>query len=304
MKKLSILVTGGAGFVGSHIVDAYVAAGHNVAIVDNLSTGNPAYINPKARFFNVDVRDFSSLCAVFEEFKPDVVNHQAALASVVGSTSKPTETYDVNTIGTINTLIAAAPFVKRFIFASSGGALHGAPTQFPPSEEVPVTPLSTYGFSKKLAEDAVIFYAGIYGFEYVILRPANIYGPRQNAGAEGGVVAIFAKLATLNKPATIYGQKTTRDYVFVSDIARANVLALAKGKNSIFHLATSKEISNKEVQQAIAQAFHWQAKPLIEKARAGEVRRSALSAKKAERILGWRPEVSFSQGIALLKSGS
>jgi UDP-glucose 4-epimerase len=302
MKKLSILVTGGAGFVGSHIVDAYISAGHNVAIVDNLSTGNPANINPKAKFFNVDIRDLASLSAVFSEVKPDVVNHQAALASVTGSGSNPTETYEVNVNGTINVLLAAAPYIKKFIFASSGGALHAKPSRFPTSEKEKETPISAYGFSKKIAEEAVIFYARINGFDYTILRPANIFGSRQRSSSEGGVVAIFAKLAVEGAVPTIFGKKVTRDYVYVSDIASANVLALSKGKNEIVNLSTGKETSNYALYELIADIFSWKSLPKLEAARSGEVVRSCLSPLKAKKVLGWRPLVDLSKGISLLKS--
>lgn len=301
MKKLSILVTGGAGFVGSHVVDAYIAAGHTVSIVDNLSTGNPANINPKARFFNVDIRDFAALCAVCAEVKPDVVNHQAAQASVLASGGNPTDTYEVNVLGTINMLIAAAPFVKKFIFASSGGALHAQPSRLPASEKEKETPISAYGFSKKLGEEAVVFYAGLFGFDYTILRPANIFGPRQSAGTEGGVVAIFTRLLKENKQATIYGKNATRDYVFVADIATANVLALSRGAGQIINLASGKETSTLDLYRLIASVFHSTAAPLFSKKRPGEIERSALSPRLARKVLGWSATTSLRDGIAQLQ---
>ncbi len=301
MKKLKILVTGGAGFIGSHVVDAYISAGHSVSVIDNLSTGNPANVHPKARFYKVDIRDSAGVAAVFSREKPEIVNHQAALASVTLSLKRPLETYEVNTLGTINLLLASAPYIKKFIFASSGGAIYGQPKKIPTTEQELPSPISAYGFSKQLAEDAVRFYAGQLGFEYIILRPSNVFGPRQNNGGEGGIFAIFTALAATGSQPTIYRKESTRDYVYVTDIAKANLLATTKAKNETLHISSARQTSNQQVYEIIAKEFDWQKKPIYQAARPGEIARSALSAVKAEKMLGWQPTVSIPQGVKNMK---
>lgn len=295
--KKKILVTGGAGFIGSHVVDAYLALGHSVAIIDNFSTGSPANINPKARFYKVDVRDAAAVAAVMSKERPDIVNHQAAVASITLSTERPLETYEVNTLGTINVLIAAAPYIKKFIFASSGGAIYGRPKVMPTPETAPSAPVTAYGFSKELAEGAVRYYAAQYGFDYTIIRPSNVFGPRQSAYAEGGVFAIFSHLAKEQKVPTIYNKRATRDYVFVGDLVKAYVLSLTKGRKEIINISTGKETTNEQVYQTLKKAFGWTASPLYKPARPGEVARSCLSFAKAKKVLGWKPETTLMQGI-------
>lgn len=301
-NKKRVLVTGGAGFIGSHVVDAYLALGHSVAVIDNFSTGSPANINPKARFYKVDIRDAAAVAAVMSKEKPEIVNHQAAVASITLSTERPLETYEVNTLGTINVLIAASPYVKKFIFASSGGAVYGRPKKMPTPETAPSLPVTAYGFSKELAEGAVRYYAAQYGFDYTIIRPSNVFGPRQSAYAEGGIFAIFSHLAKEQKAPTIYNKRATRDYVFVGDLVDAYVLALHKGSREVINIATGTETTNEQVYQLLAKAFSWTAKPVYKQARPGEVARSCLSFAKAKKVLGWRPRTSMTVGIEQIRS--
>lgn len=300
-RKLKIVVTGGAGFIGSHIVDAYLAEGHRVSVIDSLSTGNPAYINPKAAFYKIDIRDGAALAAVMSKERPDVVNHQAAIASVTHTGDQNLEIYEVNTLGTINVLRAAAPFVKKFIFASSGGALYGKPRSLPARESETPSPISDYGFSKQLAEQAVIFSAKRTGIDYMILRPANVYGPRQNAGNEGGVVAIFTKLAREGAVPVIYRKEATRDYVAVSDVVKANILALSRGHKDAVHIGTGIETTNEGLFELISSEFEWNVRPSHKPARSGEIYRSCLDPKKAYKVLGWKPTVTLKHGVGLLK---
>ncbi len=297
-SSLKIIVTGGAGFIGSHIVDVYIAAGHSVAVIDNFSTGNKNNLNPKARLYEADIRNPDELKRIFAVEKPAVVNHQAAIASVVhGSESEIDET---NVTGTKNVLEAAAPYIKKFIFASSGGALNSSPKKIPADESETPTPISAYGRSKLAGEEAVIAAAKKYSFAYCILRPSNVFGPRQNPFGEGGIVAIFTNLAKENKQPTIYREDATRDYVYALDLAHANLLALTEAANETLNIASGTEITNAKVYESIAKIFNWQQKPLLAPARPGEIFRSCLSPLKAERILKWKTLTSFQDGIAQL----
>jgi UDP-glucose 4-epimerase len=300
-KRLKVLVTGGAGFIGSHIVDEYVAAGYRVVIIDDLSTGSMQNINPAATFYKADIRDNVELERVLRIEKPDIVNHQAAVVSVTKSAARPLESYEVNTIGTINLLLASRGYIKKFILASTGGAMYAKPKKFPAAETEAPTPISPYGFSKQLAEEAVAFYCKQHAIDFTILRYANVFGPRQNPHGESGVIAIFTLLAQQQKQPTIYRKETTRDYVFVGDIARANLLALTKGANQIINIGTGKETSNQKVYEAVAHEFAWQQKPRYEAPRTGELLRSVLSNAKAKKVLGWVPAVSMSEGLKMIR---
>ncbi len=225
-----ILVTGGAGFIGSHIVDTFVTAGHRVAVVDNLSTGKRQNLNPAAVFYQVDIRDAAAVAEVFAAERPAVVCHQAALAEVRGSLADPAGYAQVNVVGTLNLLEAgrAVGSVRRFIFASTGGAVYGEPAELPAPETCPARPLDPYGATKLACEGFIDTYRHNYGLSYAILRYANVYGPRQDPFGEAGVVAIFAGGMLAGRPVTVNGDGLQqRDFVYVGDIARANLAALA-----------------------------------------------------------------------------
>ncbi len=296
---MNILVTGGAGFIASHIADAYIEKGHRVAVIDNLSTGSKKNINPRAKFYKADIRDAKTIEGIFAKERPQIVNHHAALASVIISTKDPAQTLAVNVEGTLLLLEAGRKNgTKRFIFSSTGGAIYGNPKKIPAAETAPAIPLSPYGLSKKLAEDVIRFYTDTYGISHVIFRYANVYGPRQNPKGEAGVVAIFGALMKKNARPTIFGDGSkTRDYVHVSDVVRANLLASTRGKNETFNIGTGKEVSDYDVFLAVAEATEFTKEPVFKPFRKGEITRISLSSTKAEKMLGWKPEVTFEKGV-------
>jgi len=296
---MKILVTGGVGFIGSHIVDAYINLGYKVVVIDNLSTGFRKNLNPKAKFYKADIGDLLKIEKIFQKEKPQIVNHHAAIAEVVKSLRDPLPTLNVNVIGTINLLLAAGKIrVKKFIFSSTGGAIYGQPDKIPADENTPAIPLSPYGLSKLLGEECIKFYAKHYGFDYLIFRYPNVYGPRQNPKGEAGVVAIFSGLMRKGKQPTIFGDGSkTRDYVHIDDIVRANIIGLHKGKNEIFNLGWAKKISDQKIFDTIAKNLNFKKPPIYAPFRHGEVYQIALSAKKARKNLGWQPQISLEEGI-------
>lgn len=298
MKK-KILVTGGAGFIGSHIVDAYLKKGHHVVVLDNLSTGFRKNLNPKAKFYKADIRDAEKIDEIFRKEKPDVVNHHAAVSEVARSLRDPKLTFDVNIKGTENILLASGVHhVKKFIFPSSGGTVYGDPKEIPTDELTSLNPLSPYAFSKAINEQYIKFYANRFGFDYLILRYANVYGPRQNPKGEAGVIAIFGGLMENGERPTIFGDGTkTRDYIHVSDVVRANLLGLIRGKNEILNLGLGKEISDQKVFDAVAQSMKFKEKPTYAPFRKGENRRIALKNARARKVLRWNPKIEFKEGV-------
>jgi UDP-glucose 4-epimerase len=299
---MKIIITGGAGFIGSHIVDAYLKLGHKVAVIDNLQTGSRKNVNPKAEFYKADIRNLKLMERIFRRERPEILNHHAAIAEVVKSLRDPIPTFKTNVLGTANLLLAFGKHGrgknKKIIFSSTGGAIYGEPKKIPADEKTPLAPLSPYGLSKLLGEEIIKFYAGQYGFKYLIFRYPNVYGPRQNPKGEAGVVAIFGGLMKSGARATIFGDGTkTRDYTYVQDIVRANILALKRGANQILNLGWGKEIKDAEVFREIAKVLGFRKPPIYAPFRVGEVRRIALDASRARRVLGWRPKIPFAQGI-------
>ncbi|MFQ6115819.1 MAG: NAD-dependent epimerase/dehydratase family protein [bacterium] len=295
---MKILVTGGAGFIGSHIVDAYISLGHEVVVVDDLSTGQKQNINPGAEFFQLDIQD-SRLQDLFAKYRFDVVNHHAAQMDVRKSVSDPMFDAQVNVIGTLNLLQNCTKYnVKKFIFASTGGAVYGEQDYFPADEQHPTWPLSPYGITKLAGEKYLYYFNEVLGLPYVILRYANVYGPRQNPHGEAGVIAIFADKLLRGEQPTINGDgKQTRDYVYVGDLVRANITALNHSTSDIFNIGTGVETDVNTIFKIINDLtcagndeFHGPAK-------AGEQLRSCLSYSKAEKYLGWKPEVELNQGL-------
>ena len=299
---MKIIVTGGAGFIGSHVVDAYIKAGHKVAVIDNLATGFRKNVNPKAKFYKEDIRKLDAMERVFKIEKPEVVNHHAAIAEVVKSLVNPIPTYEVNLSGTTNVLLAFRKYGRgknrKFIFSSTGGAIYGEPKKIPADEETPETPLSPYGLSKLLGEKVISFYASQYGFNYLIFRYPNVYGPRQNPKGEAGVVAIFGGLMKSGIRPTIFGDGTKcRDYTHIEDIVRANIVAIKRGRNEIINLGWGKPISDLTIFNAIAKHTNFKNKPIHAPYRKGEVYRIALAAAKANKVLQWQPTVNLDEGI-------
>jgi UDP-glucose 4-epimerase len=299
---MKILITGGAGFIGSHIVDAYIAQGHSVAVIDNLSTGFRRNVNKKAKFYKADITDIKAVQRIVAQVQPQVVNHQAALVEVIRSLRDPLPTLIVNTLGTANILTAFGTLSKaknkKFLFASTGGAIYGEPKKLPADEKTFPMPLSAYGLSKHMAEEEIRFLSKQFDFEYLIFRYANVYGPRQNPKGEAGVVAIFGGLLKHGEQPIIFGDgKKTRDYMFVSDIVRANVLGLKKGKNIEINLGWGRHVSDREVFDRVAEFYGYGKPPRFLPHRAGEVRHITLNASKAEKELGWAPKVPFEKGV-------
>jgi len=294
---MAILVTGGAGFIGSHIVDALISEGYHIVVFDDLSTGKKEHVNKNAKFYKAGLND--RLEEIFRKERIDIVVHQAAQINIRKSLSNPILDADVNIKGTLN-LLECCKEVEKFIYASSGGAVYGEPRYLPVDEEHPVAPLSPYGVSKYIAEKYLQVYKEIYDLDYVALRYGNVYGPRQSGEGEAGVVAIFANKILHSERPTINGDGTqTRDFVYVTDVARANLLAMEKGKN-VYNIATGKETSVNEIFDMIKKILNTSIKPEHAPPIKGEVRRIYLNIEKAKKELGWKPEVELEEGIEKL----
>lgn len=296
---MKILVTGGAGFIGSHIVDRYLQEGHEVAVVDDLSTGRRENLNPAASFHQVSITDERALRRVFEDERPEVVNHHAAQMDVRRSVAEPQFDAQTNIIGVINVIEAAlAVGAHRFIFASSGGAIYGDAPIRPTPEDAPLAPISHYGASKLAGEVYFGLYRRLHNIQTTILRYANVYGPRQNPRGEAGVNAIFANLMLRGERPTIFGRgDKTRDYVYVSDVVEANVRALHRGAGQVLNIGTGVPTTDQEVYDAVAAAVGFPAPPIYGPERPGDVRHSCLDARRARDELGWEPTVEFREGV-------
>lgn len=299
---MRILVTGGAGFIGSHVVDAYVTAGHDVAVLDNFSTGGEQNINPAAKVFRADVRDQSQVASAVASFKPEVVNHHAAQAEVPKSVADPGTDAHINVVGGLNLLRACVDNgVKKFIFSSTGGALYGEPDVVPADEDHPVRPLSPYGTSKYAFEQYLGTFERTFHLRYTVLRYANIYGPRQDFHAEEGrVVAIFASRMIAGKPVTIDGDgNQSRDMLHVGDVAIANLAALEAGEGGVFHISTGIPVTVNDLFRKLALLTEYKIEPQFGPARKGDVYRIALDNTRAKEQLGWEPRITLEEGLRL-----
>ena len=295
---MKILVTGGAGFIGSHIADNLIEQGHEVVILDNLSMGRRENINPKAKFYLMDIGE-KEVEKVFQLEKFEAVFHQAAQMDVRKSVENPLFDAEVNVKGSLNLLQNCVQYkVEKFIFASTGGAVYGEQEEFPCDESHPLRPVSPYGITKQTVEKYLFYYAKQFSLPYTILRYANVYGPRQNPQGEAGVVAIFTHTLLKGKQPLINGDgKQTRDYVYVGDVVKANMKALSYHKNDIFNIGTGMETDVnkifhllKEYTNSARPEKHGPAKP-------GEQQRSVISYKKAKKLLLWKPEINLEQGL-------
>jgi UDP-glucose 4-epimerase len=295
---MKILVTGGAGFIGSHVVDAYLGAGHDVVIVDDLSTGKKENLNPKAKFYQMDILD-ENLQQVMQDEAVEVVNHHAAQIKVKASMEDPYFDVKVNVLGSVLLLdLCRRAGVKKVIFASSGGAMYGEAEKGPMSEDTRPRPFSVYGASKVSVENYLDVFAQNFGLEYVTLRYANVYGPRQDALGEGGVVAIFTHCMIHGGDFVIFGDGyNIRDYVYVKDVARASLLALDYPKNDAFNIGTGVETSTNQLFETLAQATGHQAAPKRTVARLGDLQKSVLDASKAKKLLKWEPKYDLKAGL-------
>jgi UDP-glucose 4-epimerase len=292
------LVTGGAGFIGSHVVDASIAAGHHVAVVDNLHTGKRSNLNPKAVFYEVDIRDRAGLGRVFELERPEAISHQAALADVRGSLLDPAAYAEVNILGSINLLeLARRHGVRKVVYASTGGAVYGEPEFLPVTEGHPVNPLDPYGASKHAVEHYLFLYKHNYGLDWVSLRYPNVYGPRQDTLGEAGVVAIFSGRMLAGQPCIIFGDGLQqRDFVYVGDVARANLLALTQG-SGIYNIGSGIPTDINTIFDLLKTAAGYESEAIYGPAKLGEVRRTYLDATRAHAELAWAPTTDVADGL-------
>ncbi|MBV6419662.1 MAG: UDP-glucose 4-epimerase [Ignavibacteriaceae bacterium] len=295
---MKILVTGGAGFIASQIADEYINEGHQIFILDNLITGFEKNINLKAQFIREDICS-SAIISLFEKEKFDVINHHAAQIDVRKSVNDPVFDANTNILGTINLLQASIKTgVKKFIFASTGGAIYGEQEYFPADEKHPTNPVSPYGITKLTIEKYLYFYRNEYGLKYTILRYANVYGPRQNPFGEAGVVAIFTNKLLRNENPVINGNgKQTRDYVFVEDVVKANVIALNDNSSEIYNVGTGTETSVNELFLKLNKVAGNKAEEKHGPAPKGEQLRSVISSAKLFNRFKWKPSIKIDEGL-------
>lgn len=295
---MNILVTGGAGFIGSHVVDSYLENGHNVIVVDDLSSGNVNNLNKSAKLIKMDVRD-SDIRKLMSEYKIDIVNHLAAQISVRNSVDDPINDADINIKGILNVLEVVKKYpLKKFIFSSSGGAVYGEADSVPTDETYPPKPLSPYGVAKLASEKYLYYYHKNFGLSFVALRYSNVYGPRQDPHGEAGVVAIFSK-KMLNKEAPIINGdgKQTRDYVFVKDVAKANLAAIDADFCGEINIGTSIETDVNTLGELIKQETEYQDEVKHGEPKLGEQKRSCLNVSKAKQILNWESKYNLEAGL-------
>jgi UDP-glucose 4-epimerase len=295
---MKILVTGGAGFIGSHVTDLLIEAGHEVVVVDSLVTGRMSNLNPKAKFYKVDIRS-ADLEKVFQEERPEVIDHHAAQVDVRRSVADPIDDADVNILGGLNLLNLAVKYSSRkFIYISSGGAAYGEPVYLPCDEKHPVQPLCPYGATKYMLELYLYMYKQTYGLEYSIIRYPNVYGPRQDPNGEAGVVAIFTGKMLKCEPVTINGTgEQVRDFVFVKDCARANQMLLDKGSGQVFNLGYGIGTTINQIFAGLKKITEYPLEANYGSARAGETFRIYLDATRAGQELGWEPTVALDDGL-------
>ncbi len=297
---MKVVVTGGAGFIGSHVCAAFADAGYEVIALDDLSSGKPSNLDDRTRLIKLDIRAEAAAQVIREE-RPDVVCHLAAQMDVRRSVADPRLDADVNVVGLLNLLEACrVSDVKRFIFSSTGGAIYGEQDVFPAPESHPTRPLSPYGCSKAAGELYLGYYRAQYGLPTVALRYANVYGPRQNPHGEAGVVAIFSERLLAGHSCTIFGTgEQTRDFVFGPDVARANLLAAQSDFCGSINIGTGREASINEVYYLLAEAAGVDSPPLYAEGKPGEQFRSCVNAARARRVLGWTPTISLQEGTQM-----
>jgi len=294
-----ILVTGGAGFIASHVVDKLIEQGNKVAIVDNLSTGSKENLNKKAKFYKANIID-KKISEIFSKEKPDAVFHYAAQISVRDSVKDPIFDAETNILGTLNILENCKKFgVKKIIFSSSGGAIYGDTDIFPTNEECKEVPLSPYAIAKFSVEKYLYYYHKFFGLNFVVLRFANIYGPRQNSKGEAGVIAIFAEKMLAGVQPIINGPGLqTRDFVFVKDVVNASILALEKNEMGVFNVGTAKETNVNTIFSKLEKLIGSNTKETHGPAASGESERSCLDFSKIKKVLGWEPQYDLDKGLS------
>ena len=295
---MKVVVTGGAGFIGSHVVELYVARGHEVLIVDNLVTGKRENLHPKARFFELDIGDPKTADLIRSE-RPDVVNHHAAQMDVRKSVADPIFDAQTNILGTVELLKASRDaHVKKFLLVSSGGAVYGEQETFPAPETHPTWPVSPYGVSKRSGELYAHFFMAEYGLPFVAFRYANVYGPRQDPHGEAGVVAIFFNRLKAGEAPRIFGDGSqTRDYVYVGDVARMSALALETDATGPVNIGTGIETDVNQLAALLLEAAKSGSEVRHGPTKSGEQKRSVVDVRRAAEHFGWRPEVSLREGL-------
>ena len=296
---MRILVTGGAGFIGSHVADRFIALGHEVAVLDNLSTGLRRNLPSAARFYHADLADSAGVDRCLAEFRPEVVDHHAAQVDVRRSVEDPAFDATVNILGGLHLLLACTRHgVRKLIYSSTGGALYGEGRFLPATEDHPVNPESPYGASKHTFEHYLYLWKPLHGLDYTVLRYPNVYGPRQNPHGEAGVNAIFIGLMLRGERPRIFGDgEQVRDYLFVGDVVAGNELALGAGSGAMLNLGTGVPTSVNQIYRELQKVIGFKEEPIYEPARPGEIQRIYLDATRARETLGWRPTVSFADGL-------
>jgi len=295
---MKILVTGGAGFIASQIADVYIEEGHNVTVIDDLSTGFEENVNPAAKFIKLSITD-PNIIDLFRKEKFDLVNHHAAQIDVRKSVSDPLFDANTNILGTINLLQSCVKTgVKKIIFASTGGAIYGEQDYFPADEAHPTSPISPYGITKLTIEKYLYFYHLEHKLDYTILRYANVYGPRQNPFGEAGVVAIFANKLLKGKQPVINGSgEQTRDYVFVKDVVKANLLAVKDKQSDIYNVGTATETNVNKIYKTLNDTIGNGQEEKHGPAAAGEQQRSVITSEKLYKKFNWKPATSIKEGL-------
>ena len=297
---LRVLITGGAGFIGSHVVRACIKAGHEVLVIDNLVRGRKENLPVRVEFCRLDIaveKEYEALKQVFRSFQPEAVIHLAAQVDVQVSLKQPLVDASVNILGLLRVLEACRAIGAKVVYASSA-AVYGQPVSLPITEDHPVAALSPYGLSKYMGEMYLKLYEQQYGLNFTILRYANVYGPGQDSTGEGGVVAIFTDRMSNGNAPVIYGDgKQTRDFVYVKDVARANLLALNKGRGETINISTGMQTSVSELLAQLAGILKWAGGTIYAPARPGDIYASCLANQKAKRILGWQPRYELKEGL-------
>jgi len=297
---MRIVVTGGAGFIGSHIVDEYIEAGHEVAVLDNLwekGGGRLANINARATFYHGDITDYEEVARIFREVKPEIINHHAAQHSVAISTQDPGLDAQVNVQGILNVLKCAVDVEARKIIFASSGATYGVPERVPIDERTMQRPESPYGITKMIGEHYIRYWKSAYGLAYTIFRYGNVYGPRQDPGGEAGVISIFAQHFLRREGVRIdWDGQQQKDYVYVRDVARANLKVLNEGDDSIFCIGTGRGVTVNEIYETLAKIVGWTVPVTKAPKRPGDIYKAYFDLAEADRVLQWRSTVDFEEG--------
>lgn len=296
---MKILVTGGAGFIGSHLVDALIKKGHNVVVIDNLSTGKRKNLNQDATFYNTDISSRDEIFKILSKEKPEIIYHCAAQIDVRKSVEDPVFDAHVNILGSLNIFESVKKSgIEKIIFSSTGGAIYGNTTVIPSHEELKPEPISPYGIAKLVVEKYLYYYYKIFHIPYIILRYANVYGPRQNNEGEAGVISIFCDKILNNQIPKIFGDGSqTRDFVYIDDVVSANLLALEANKVGIYNVGTGRETDVNQIAELLKKVSKTKKEFMHIAPKSGELPRSSLDSKKIQRELGWKPTIGIQQGI-------